>query len=159
MVAHLIEEEVGVVSKWRLPRHTELPCGSCPVGTYVHWWGDETCGNVLGHPQCDSSCKAQMLTVMGGKRKGHRGVGIRVVPRERLTHCIHAEIPPVPGAVGGSVQDKNVELGEEPHVLAGEHTDLPHPTGPTALCEDCTRGGCIPEEQMGALEHPEPGAS
>ena len=119
MVAHLVEEEVGVVSKWRLPRHTELPCGSSPAGTDVHGWGDEACRNVLRHPQCCSSRKAQILLAAGGKRKGQLGVGIGVVPREGLTHGIHAELPPVPGPVGGGVQDKDVERGEEPHVLVG----------------------------------------
>lgn len=159
MVAHLVEEEVGVVSKWRLPRHTELPCGSSPAGTDVHGWGDEACRNVLRHPQCCSSRKAQILLAAGGKRKGQLGVGIGVVPREGLTHGIHAELPPVPGPVGGGVQDKDVERGEEPHVLAGEHADVPHPTDPTALRGDCTRGGCIPEEQRGVLQHPEPEGS
>lgn len=55
--------------------------------------------------------------------------------------------------------DKDVERGEEPHVLAGEHADVPHPTDPTALRGDCTRGGCIPEEQRGVLQHPEPEGS
>lgn len=39
-----------------------------------------------------------------------------------------------------------MELGEEPHVLAGEDADMSLPASPTGPCGDHTRCGHIPEE-------------
>lgn len=73
----------------------------------------------------------------------HRGIA----RWEGLTHRIHAELPLVLGLVGGGVQDAEVELGEEPHVLAGEDADVPHPPGPMAPRGDRARRGHVPEER------------
>lgn len=42
-----------------------------------------------------------------------------------------------------------MELGEEPHVLAGEDTDVPRPAGPLVPRGDCACCGHTPEERKG----------
>lgn len=100
----------------------------------------------------------KVLPAPGGQGEGTQVQGWSrcpgVVPRGGLTHHVHAELPLVPGLVGGGVQDEDVELGEEPHVLAGEGADVPRPAGLAALRGNCARRGHVPEEQMGSSSTP-----
>lgn len=63
-----------------------------------------------------------------------------------LTHCIHTELPPILCVVCGGIQDVEVELGEEPHVLAGEDADTSLPASPMVPRGDHAFCGHIPEE-------------
>lgn len=92
-----------------------------------------------------------LLAPVAGRRSGDPGLGTvllsqGIVQSEGLTYCIHAELPPVLGLVCGGIQHAEVELGEEPHVLAGEDADMSLPISPVVPCGHHTRCGHTPEE-------------
>lgn len=89
---------------------------------------------------------------MAGRRSGDPDLGTvqlswGIAQSEGLTHCLHTELPPVLCVVCGGIQDAEVELGEEPHVLAGEDADMSLPASPVVPRGDPARCGHIPEEQ------------
>lgn len=103
-------------------------------------------GHVEVPPKAASVLRV-LAASMAGRRSGDPDLGAVLLSQgEGLTHCIHAELPPILCLVCGGVQDTEVERGEEPHILAGEDADvsLPSPSEPRG---DRAHSGHTPEER------------